>query len=66
MDVEQLETLVSFMRREGLTFLKTADVELHLGPQPHGEMPEPPSDQPNYDDLPAYEKFAQPFFKVNG
>ena len=67
MDIDELQKLVSFMREQGLTFLRTQDVELRLTPEaPAGLPEEEKQDAPDYNDLPTYEKFAQPFFKLNG
>lgn len=67
MDIKQLEKLVSFMREQGLTFLRTSDVELRLTPEaPAGPPEEMERDEPNYNDLPSYEKFARPYFDIDG
>lgn len=60
-DAKSLETMVKMMRKHGVAYLRTPQVELRLTAPLPEERPEPPAPKRN---LTPQEQFAQPFFKL--
>ena len=63
MDVKEIEKVVELMRRTGVAYLKTADLELTLGPAPVETQVEVRQEQ-DINPLTKEQEYARPYFDL--